>query len=85
MLGITLTIHKESLKNMDVRQVVMTIIAITVGVLLVGTLLVPQAQSVIDSLTKSGQGTWASLIGVVVMISIIGLVLVSVYGFSDRK
>lgn len=70
---------------MDVRQVVMTIIAITVGVLLVGTLLVPQAQSVIDSLTKSGQGTWASLIGVVVMISIIGLVLVSVYGFSDRK
>lgn len=70
---------------MDVRQVVMTIIAITVGVLLVGTLLVPQAQSVIDSLTKSGQGTWASLIGVVVMISIIGLVLVSVYGFSERK
>lgn len=70
---------------MDVRQVVMTIIAITVGVLLVGTLLVPQAQSVIDSLTKSGQGAWASLIGVVVMISIIGLVLVSVYGFSDRK
>ena len=85
MLGITFTINKESLKNMDVRQVVMTIIAITVGVLLVGTLLVPQAQSVIDSLTKSGQGTWASLIGVVVMISIIGLVLVSVYGFSDRK
>lgn len=70
---------------MDVRQVVMTIIAITVGVLLVGTLLIPQAQSVIEDLTNSGQGTWASLIGVVVMISIIGLVLVSVYGFSDRK
>lgn len=70
---------------MDVRQVVMTIIAITVGVLLVGTLLVPQAQSVIEDLTEHGQGTWASLIGVVVMISIIGLVLVSVYGFSDRK
>ena len=70
---------------MDVRQIVMTIISITIGILLVGTLLVPQAQSVIDSLTKSGQGTWASLIGVVVMISIIGLVLVSVYGFSDRK
>ena len=70
---------------MDVRQVVMTIIAITVGVLLTGTLLVPQAQSVIEDLTEHGQGTWASLIGVVVMISIIGLVLVSVYGFSDRK
>ncbi len=70
---------------MDVRQVVMTIIAITVGVLLVGTLLIPQAQSVIEDLTNHGQGTWASLIGVVVMISIIGLVLVSVYGFSDRK
>ena len=70
---------------MDVRQVVMTIIAITVGVLLVGTLLIPQAQSVIEDLTNHGQGTWASLIGVVVMLSIIGLVLVSVYGFSDRK
>lgn len=70
---------------MDVRQVVMTIIAITVGVLLVGTLLIPNAQQVINDLTNAGQGTWASLMGVVVMISIIGLVLVSVYGFSDRK
>lgn len=70
---------------MDVRTVVMTIVAITVGVLLVGTLLVPQAQEVIDSLTQSGQGTWANLIGVVVMVSIVGLVLVSVYGFSDKR
>ena len=70
---------------MDVRQVVMTIVAITVGVLLVGTLLVPQAQSVISSLTDQGLGTWANLIGVVVMVSIIGLVLVSVYGFSDNR
>ena len=70
---------------MDVRQVVMTIIAITVGVLLVGTLLIPNAQQVINDLTNAGQGTWASLMGVVVMISIIGLVVVSVYGFSDRK
>ena len=63
----------------------MTIVAITVGVLLVGTLLVPQAQEVIDSLTSSGQGSWASLIGVVVMVSIIGLVLIAVYGFSDKR
>lgn len=70
---------------MDVRQVVMTIVAITVGVLLLGTLLIPNAQAVITDLTNAGEGTWASLMGVVVMISIIGLVLVSVYGFSDRK
>ena len=73
------------MSEMDVRTVVMTIVAITVGVLLVGTLLVPQAQEVITSLTDSGQGTWANLIGIVVMISIIGLVLVAVYGFSEKK
>lgn len=70
---------------MDVRNVVMTIVAITIGVILVGTLLVPEAQQVIDDLANDGQGTWARLLGVVVMVSIIGLVLVSVYGFSDRK
>lgn len=70
---------------MDVRQVVLTIVAITVGVMLVGTLLVPQAQQVINDLQNQGLGTWASLVGIVVMVSIIGLVLVSVYGFSDKK
>jgi len=70
---------------MDVRNVVMTIVAITIGVILVGTLLVPEAQNVISDLTTKGEGTWARLLGVVVMVSIIGLVLVSVYGFSDKK
>ena len=70
---------------MDVRNVVMTIVGITIGVILVGTLLVPQAQAVISDLNSSGDGQWANLLGVVVMVSIIGLVLIAVYGFSDRK
>lgn len=72
---------------MDVRTVVMTVVSITVGVILVGTLLVPQAQEVIADLQESGGdgSTWASLLGVVVMVSIIGLVLVAVYGFSERS
>ena len=63
----------------------MTIVALTVGVLLIGTLLIPNCQEVIDTLTHDGQGSWASLIGIVVMVSIIGLVLVAVYGFSDKR
>lgn len=70
---------------MDVRTVVMTIVSITIGVILVGTLLVPQAQDVINSLKAGGQAEWASLLGVVVMVSIIGLVLVAVYGFSEKR
>lgn len=70
---------------MDVRTVVMTIVALTVGVLLIGTLLIPNCQEVIDTLNKANQGNWASLIGIVVMVSIIGLVLVAVYGFSDKR
>lgn len=70
---------------MDVRTVVTTVVALTIGIILTGILLVPQAAETIQDLTDSGQGTWARLIGVVVMVSIIGLVLVAVYGFSDRK
>lgn len=67
---------------MEVRDVVTTIVAITIGVLLIGNLLVPQAQSVINTMTENGQGGWASLVGVVIVVSIISLVVVALYAYK---
>lgn len=67
---------------MDVKEVVTTIVAITVGVLLIGSLLVPQAQTVIDTMTAAGQGNWASLVGVVVIVCIVSLVVVALHAYK---
>lgn len=66
---------------MEVQSVVTRIVAITVGVLLIGSLLVPQAQGVIDAMNEAGQSNWASLLGVVVIVSIVSLVVVALSAF----
>lgn len=70
---------------MDVRSVVITVTATTIGVVLVGELLIPVAADEIELLTDAGQTSWASLIGVVVTISIISLVLISINGFLSGR
>lgn len=70
---------------MEIRNVVMSIVSITVGILLVGSLLAPQASEVMQDLTDLGEGSWASLIGVTVVMVIISLVLIAVLGFSAKK
>lgn len=70
---------------MEIRTVVTTIVAVTIGVILVGSLLVPEAQSVIKTLTDSGNETWANLIGVVVVVSIISLIVVALYAYDSRN
>ena len=70
---------------MEVRNVVMSIVSITVGILLVGSLLAPQAASVMDQLTRLNQGGWASLVGVTVVLVIISLILIALLGFSSKK
>lgn len=67
---------------MDVKDVVTTIVAITVGVLLIGTLLVPQAQTVINTMIEKDQEGWASLVSVVVVVSIISLVVIALYAYK---
>lgn len=67
---------------MDVKDVVTTIVAITVGVLLIGTLLVPQAQTVINTMNEKDQEGWASLVSVVVVVSIISLVVIALYAYK---
>lgn len=70
---------------MEVRNVVMSIVSITVGILLVGSLLAPQAASVMDQLEGMQQGGWASLVGVTVVLVIISLILIALLGFSSKR
>lgn len=69
---------------MEIRNVVMSIVSITVGILLIGSLLAPQAVDVIEDLNDLNQGSWASLVGVTVVMVIISLILIAVLGFSKK-
>lgn len=82
---------------MSINSVVLTIVAVAIGIVLIGSLLAPVASDVITDLTSqitdsSGAlvdkyengATWASLVGVVVMISIVGLILVAVNQYTRK-
>lgn len=70
---------------MDVRGTVMTVISVTLGVILCGSVLVPQAQIVIDSLNDEGETQWAALISLVVTLTILGLVVAAIYMYTSSK
>ena len=70
---------------MDVRTTVMAIISVTLGVILVGSILVPQSVTVIDELNDEGHGDWASLVSLVVTITIIGIVVAALYMYTSSR
>lgn len=72
--------------NLTVSNVVLTIIAIAIGLTLIGSLLSPIAVSVMSDLTDlGGDGiTWANLVGVTVIISILGLIIVAVNSYTKK-
>ncbi len=70
---------------MEIRDTVMSIVAITVGIILVGSLLAPQAQEVMNQLTNLGESGWASMVGITVIMVIISLILIAILGFSSKK
>lgn len=72
-------------KPMEIRNVVMSIVSITVGIILVGSLLAPQAQIVMGQLNTAGEGGWASMVGVTVLMVIVSLILIAILGFSTKK
>ena len=63
---------------------VTTIVAVTIGVILIGSLLIPMASGVIDDLQET-HPEWASLVGLTVTITIIGIVIVGLYAYSNSK
>lgn len=78
---------------LSINGTVLTIVSVAIGLILVGSLLAPVAQSVMDDLTHETGGvadytdgaTWASLVGVLVLFSIIGLLIVAVNGYTNGK
>lgn len=72
--------------NLTVNSVVLTVIALAIGIVLIGDLLVPQAVSVMDGLKASeATASWANLIGVVVVVSILGLVVLAINQYTSGK
>ncbi len=78
---------------LSINGTVITIVSVAVGLIMVGSLLAPVAQDVMDTLTHETGGvadytegaTWASLVGVLVLFSIIGLLIVAVNGYTNGK
>lgn len=80
--------------GLSINQVAITIVAIAIGLVLIGSLLAPVASDVMAQLTATIPGTktpvyengdsWSSLIGVVVIVSIIGLVVVAINSYTKN-
>lgn len=67
---------------MDVRDVVLTIFSISLGIMLVGYLLIPISVDVLGTIANP---TWQTLVKLVVTFSIVLLLLIGVYGFSGER
>ena len=79
--------------GLSINQVAITIVAIAIGLVLIGSLLAPVASDVMADLTRTVDGVavfeegtaWASLIGVVVVVSIIGLIVVAINSYTNKN
>lgn len=68
---------------MELQNTIMSILAVAVGLILIANLLVPIADSAIETLNGINP-TWGTLAGVVVIVSIIGLIVVSINGYMRK-
>jgi len=71
-------------RGLSINSVTITIVAIAIGIVMIGSLLAPVAKTVMKDLTNMGGDaiTWSSLVGVTVMITIIGLIVVAVNNYT---
>lgn len=78
---------------LSINGTVTTVVAVAIGLIMIGSLLAPVAQDVMDDLTEEVGGvpvytegaTWASLVGVLVLFAIIGLLIIAVNGYTNGK
>ena len=73
--------------GLSINSVVITIIAVAVGLVLIGSLLAPTANDVMGDLANLGDdgASWANLVGVVVIVSILGLIIVAVNEYTKKS
>ena len=78
---------------LSINGTVITIISVCLGLIMIGSVLAPVAQDVMDTLTHETGGvpdftngaTWASLVGVCVLFCILGLLIIAVNGYTNGK
>lgn len=82
--------------GLSINNVAITSVAIAIGLVLIGSLLAPVASDVMAQLTATHivggssvplyeQGeSWASLIGVVIVVAIIGLIVVTINSYTKK-
>lgn len=82
--------------GLSINSVALTIVAVSIGIVLIGSLLAPVASDVMAHLTSThivngvttplfDEGeSWAKLIGVVVIVAIIGLVVVAINSYTKK-
>lgn len=73
-------------EGLSINSVVITVIALAIGVVLIGSLLAPVVTDTMTKLTGMGDdgATWASLVGVVMIMAILGLVVVAINSYTRR-
>ena len=74
--------------KLGVNTVVLTVVAVSVGLILIGSLLAPIASDVmadlIDNYGSDGQ-RWADLIGVTVIVSILALIVLAINSYTKDR
>ena len=73
--------------GLSINSVVLTVIAVAIGLVMIGSLLAPTAVDVMSDLTALGDdgASWANLVGVVVIVSILGLIIVAVNEYTKKS
>ena len=78
----------------DASSVVLTVVTLAVALVVIGSVLAPIAQDVMDDFTAVGSDdqpiyengqSWASLVGIVVLMSVLALLLVAINGYTKNK
>ncbi len=70
--------------DLTLQNIVMAIVAVSVGMVLLANLLIPLAEDQIAALTNAGLDTWAGLLTVVVTVTIIGLMVAGLSAFLSK-
>lgn len=69
---------------MDVRSTVLTIVSVTIGIILVCSLLIPQVQDALGGLTEDQEAEYGALINLTVIITIIGIIVAALYMYTSK-
>ena len=78
-----LQMYMASDAGLSINSVVISVIAVAIGVVLIGSLLAPLASDVMTDL-NAYDATWSQLVGVVVVVSILGLIIIAVNTYTKK-